>query len=756
MNVHYLNGCAPAPLAHYLKALGVLRVVAEQLDPLARGWWEGERFVLATCKREDELLAFFLESYAPTPVVAPWNKGSGFYANDRVLLPAESSTAPRFESLRRGIQAARAALGRISAADQRVREIKAETKSRSLGKVQRDALRRSPEYKKRLAEAERDFKELKADLIPGLRLAWRGRHREWMDAAVVLDGEGTARFPALLGTGGNDGRLDFTNNYFQRLAEIFDFADPQGRPLDASQSAIQEALFGEPGQVMLSGVAVGQFLPGGAGGANATQGPDGGSRMNPFDFVLMLEGAILFAAAVSRRWDQNQSARASASFAVAAHSAAYASAASSEDSARGEQWMPLWKGPTTLSDLGRLLADGRAQVGSHSAREPLDLARAVARLGTARGVHAFQRFGYIERNGQSNLAVPLGRFVVPDKASPGLACLDDLDAWLPRLRRQSRAQQAPARLVQVERRLADAVFGITQHPGEPQRWQTLLLRLADVEAVQVNGSGYQAGPIPRLRPEWVEAADDDSAELRLALALAMQAGDFSRTGVPLRDSGVRRHWVSLEKGRYVTTGTGGQQRLQSATDRVMGGRNGIDDAIALVVRRSIEAAREGSRRLSLVAGRSTSSASSDLALLIGGAVNVDRTVALARALMAIDARRWALRPAPPRNAPRGEVPDDAWLAIRLAHLPWPLPDGRCVGYDPAIVRRLEAGDAAEAVNISLRRLRAAGIRPALHIAAVPQASARLWAAGLAFPICQKTAAVFLARLDPNSLKETAP
>ena len=59
MILHRLDGCAPTPLAHYLKALGVLRLVAEQLDPEARGWWEGERFLLASHKDEDELLAFF-------------------------------------------------------------------------------------------------------------------------------------------------------------------------------------------------------------------------------------------------------------------------------------------------------------------------------------------------------------------------------------------------------------------------------------------------------------------------------------------------------------------------------------------------------------------------------------------------------------------------------------------------------------------------------------------------------------------------
>lgn len=41
-----LTGCTPEPLMNYLKALGVLRLVSEQADPEARGYWRGDRFVL--------------------------------------------------------------------------------------------------------------------------------------------------------------------------------------------------------------------------------------------------------------------------------------------------------------------------------------------------------------------------------------------------------------------------------------------------------------------------------------------------------------------------------------------------------------------------------------------------------------------------------------------------------------------------------------------------------------------------------------
>ena len=76
MHLHQLNGCAPAPLANYLKALGVLRLVGEQVDAQARGWWDGERFCLLTRLSKEELETFFLEQYEPTPLVSPWNDAS--------------------------------------------------------------------------------------------------------------------------------------------------------------------------------------------------------------------------------------------------------------------------------------------------------------------------------------------------------------------------------------------------------------------------------------------------------------------------------------------------------------------------------------------------------------------------------------------------------------------------------------------------------------------------------------------------------
>ena len=74
-----LNGCRSEPLMSYLKALGVLRLVAEQKDADARGFWRAGTFLLSTTLTGQELIGFLLEEHAPTPILAPWNGGCGLY-----------------------------------------------------------------------------------------------------------------------------------------------------------------------------------------------------------------------------------------------------------------------------------------------------------------------------------------------------------------------------------------------------------------------------------------------------------------------------------------------------------------------------------------------------------------------------------------------------------------------------------------------------------------------------------------------------
>ena len=149
---------------------------------------------------------------------------------------------------------------------------------------------------------ERPDAKAKAALLLHAR-AWLADDAvSWLDAAYVAGDE--ARYPAILGTGGNDGRFDFANNFMQRLAELF-LTPPRARAARGPDVAarFESAVFGEARRGVLENAAVGQFAPALAGGTNMTSGFDTEGRVNPWDFILALEGALVFAGAAVRRLD---------------------------------------------------------------------------------------------------------------------------------------------------------------------------------------------------------------------------------------------------------------------------------------------------------------------------------------------------------------------------------------------------------------------------------------------------------------------
>jgi CRISPR-associated protein Csx17 len=800
LHIHNLKGCSPAPLANYLKALGILRLVGEQADKQVRGWWQDECFCLLTTLSREELKRFFLESYEPTPLLSPWNKGCGFFkANDPGLMPLENSRAPRFARFRRGVAESRRLLAAISQVDATIRAIKARTKTnktfqsedqrqllhrsdafrvcieelrRQLSqpnvpsdrwteiqeeistieslvttahrhplKSEADRLKASAGYKRLLAVADRRFDSLKAGLIPDCQRAWRGPHAEWLSAAVVLDERGDPQWPSLLGTGGNDGNLDFTNNFMQQLGAIFDLATETGDPRREAKELLENSLWAEAANKLATG-AIGQYQPGAAGGANSSTGFDGGNLVNAWDFVLMMEGSLLFSSRATKRLDPNAGSRASAPFAVRSDGAGFATPGS-EKAQRGEQWMPLWKQAATLRDVAALYGEARVQIKRQTATRPLDMARAISRLGVARGIEAFMRYGYFERNGQSTLAVPLGRVSV--RCHPRAYLLDDLPGWLERLRRRSQDKHAPARLIQAQRSLADAVFAALTHDDSPDRWQAILRAAVNVEATQATGTAIDAGPIPPLRPEWASAVDDGSPEVRLALALGGAAASYTREGRPVDP--VRYHWLPLEEpgARHFMIA---DKRLVPDGRVVMSGRDAVSDFSAVVERRLIEAAAKGQRRSCLTAAGGCSARLNDLARFLQGSIDLNKLLGLACAFMAIQWERWS-RDHWPHSSASSELPEEAWLSIRLGCLPWPLTDNIDIPADPRIIRRLMAGDSTRATDVALARLRAVGIRPPLQTAITDVFTARRWAASLVFPINRGDAWRAAVTLDPS-------
>jgi CRISPR-associated protein Csx17 len=622
-----------------------------------------------------------------------------------------------------------------------------------------------------IEEAKKRFKDLqsstKARLIADLRARWGDEGQQWVDAAVGLDetqkkGKKGFEFTSLFGSGGNDGRMELTRNLRRHLSAIFDIDTGQARDTAADQ--LRAVVSGLPTNLLLGKiegkkVSVGQLFPGRAGGTNMGAGLSGGAAVNPWEFVLMLEGAVALVAGMTRRGDVGR-ARVSSPFWVEAASAGYGSASELEDSPRGEQWLPLWSHPLQYGELVELIREGRAQVGRRNTTKAGDLVRATARLGLARGIDSLQRFAYLERNGQSNLAVSAGRFQVASRSHQML--LEEIAPWIDRLTwyaRRTKDNNVPGSLGAIARRTQEALFAVCRHDATPMEWRELLIALGSAElALLRSGKNPSRRPLPKLSCGWIAAVDDGSdrgrTALRLALALASQHRPPEKNDGTLKGS-VRQHFVPLvdpdgDRPRFRLDDRG---RAEPDPEDVCMGRDLVTDAIALVRRRSIwartsGAAREKTPQLPLWPVASCEVTLEEIGSWVRGECSDKDVLGLVRPLLALNWSETADRGSglPPWQA--GE-PDPLQVLFRLAHLPFDVPvqdaDGKqeiavTVRLDPEPLRRLAAGDLDGALRVAVRRLDASGLRPVFRRGVVTPALARRLAASLAFPISRTDAA----------------
>jgi CRISPR-associated protein Csx17 len=614
-----LAGCMPAPLASYLKALAALRLVALQADAGVRGRWTGDRFALRTALTADELVAFFLDRYAPAPVVSPWNGGSGFHPKDQraALERIERSGSPRLASYRQTIPAARAAVAGETA---------------------------------------------KTAIVARCRATFPDAAVEWLDTALVLMAD-DIRYPPLLLSGGNDGRLDFSNNFMQRLCDVLPELAPGER--ERSEGWLRAALFDEPSPP-LRDAAVGMFNPGAAGGVNATAGFEGASLVNPWDFVLMIEGTLLFAGAAARRLGNQAATTAAFPFTVVPSTAGVALGASPAERARAELWLPLWGTPSGLAEVQHLCAEGRAEWRRRQARDAVEFAQAVAALGVARGVDEFERFAIHQRMGRSHVATAVGRVQV--RRRPEVDLLAEIDGWLRRFR-DCVGDGAPAALVECRQRLDRAIFDLCQHGG-PAATRAVLVELGRAELALARRPEL-AADVRRLdlSPSWLRAVNDGSPAFRLSAALGSLGAGTER---PLR--------ADLAGGD-----------LQPS---------------ALLRRRLLDAQAAGDPRLAFQARRPAPLR--DVAALLRGEAGVEEVAELAAALSLV---RW---PRPGDTGPEPLPPSlpRAYALLALCRLPFAL-ELRGTGYDvpvePGIFATLAAGRIGDAVLRAARRLRGSGL-----------------------------------------------
>ena len=570
-----LSGCASTPLASYLKALGVFRIIGTQADASARGCWHQGLFTLDSQLDDDQLVAFFLKRYEPSPLIAPWNGGSGFYEGDDAagLEAIARSSEPRLATYTGTIKAVkqwsqlapasqslkdmRAKLGAdlkemsgktakslsdlISELDKAVDALEEFTSSASVlgGTVEdldkwklngKELSARDEQQNAALKKVVRTAKKVRSSFKKGYRSA--GKETlvtlarailpdgvvECLDAMLPILAGGSLGYPPLFGAGGSEGRFDYTNAFMGHIAGML-ITGSAGE----SESLLRNALFGDITDDFQN-AAVGQHDPGRAGGFN--QGPEIETKqvpMNPWNFILCMEGCVAWGCGASRRFATSQGSVLVSPFTVNARSAGYGSA-SAQDEAKAEVWAPIWDAPASYPEVQQVLREGRAEIGTRRARHAVEFAEAAASLGVDRGIKEFTRFSLLKRRGDSYVALPAGSFPVYYRSEADL--VRELDSILHKVDRfiaGFKGTEPPARFTSLRRQIDEAIYDLLLRGGA-DRVARLIAAVGRMEKLfaqrDLTKEPKLAAPLAGLSPRWILASDDGSIEVRLAAAFA--------------------------------------------------------------------------------------------------------------------------------------------------------------------------------------------------------------------------------------------
>ncbi len=687
MNAIVLTGCTPEPLLAYLKSLGMFRIVARQADDTARGFWQNGTFVLSTRMTEAELVDFWLNRYRPTPVIVPWS-GSVFFEENYRL---KKKTHPQSPS-----------------ADQIIAAFLETTSDRlsSYRKAIRDALSTLAACGIR-EKKDMEDKEAKRRYIALLRSIADEDVVDWIDCCAILSEEKVTLNTLMGSGGGSDGRTHFSDNFMQNLWDVLPDFDPQRKkPNQSSRPLLDHALWGTNTFHLMPDRTSALYDAGAVGGANAGQGFERTSLTNPWNFILCLEGAMVFAGAVSRRHAAGERNRASFPFQVKLTTTSLDSSVERETSGN-ELWLPIWEKPATFDEMVAMLSEGRITVGLRQAENGVDAARAAAGLGVDRGIRIFHRYAIVKgRIGGENYHTSnlLGRFEVRER--PEVHLLGEIDAWLNRFRSAASDDKAPNRYRSVLRRIDTAVFAFCQYGGV-QRFADILCAFGHAEKVLAEGSTGRAEnrprPIAGLGSEWLEAANDGSIEFDIALALSgiydaayrihpIRANLEPVTTSPDREAHLRASW--MEDHRSV----------------VWNAASLVRNLAAVLDRRILDGRRAGCNDLPIAYRRAASLES--IAAFLEGKTDDRRIAELLWGMVLIDHRKGY----PPIQRNTIEAPPlwRSYALLKLLFLPGPLPTGFgevSVRPEAAILSLLRGHRPTEACRIAVHRLRASGFIP---------------------------------------------
>ena len=735
MSIHiiHLTGCTPTPLANYLKALGILRLVAEQKDPNVRLWWENEHAVIASCLSRDELLQFFFEEYKPTPIIAPWNGGSGFYQESKQEKKKEKKAKQGIIDLVEQITVKSKAVQIIR--DSKANRFEQYRIAIDLGKTIID----------KFHLIEQPKKEEKYLFISNIKKLSRGNLQNWIEASsVILNDE--VRFPSILGSGANDGNLDFSNNFMECILCLFDLNS--GKCI-ASKDLLELSIFNEHATDGLLKRTAGMYLPNSVGGVNATSSIEKAEqRTVPWDIILTIEGTIVFSSGIVKKYNSHSQGVAVAPFTV--KPAGSEAGWNDSEKERGEQWFPIWTSPTCFHEVKCIFREGRASINSKNAATASELARSIGRLGVSRGITAFERYKYLERNGKAYYAIPVGRWNVAAQAHQKV--IDHAAEWLDKMERYVNGDNTSNALKSIYRSTNDAFLSVMKN-ASPSRWETLLIAMGELEcalgaSVAAKMPVSSPPPLYNLPSEWISLLPslEQSPELRLALSLA------SACGVHIKDEKPELDRYNTLRGYFLPLKFDSMKwqsfcfDSSNKTEYVARTGHFIKDAISILRRKLIQM----NGVFPITSANNVYASLRDISAFINGNLNDDKIWALAKPLMAIS--DWKSIVHISASSAKSNIPA-IYSLMRLAFPTDFKKDEKLITADPTTLNQLLANNVRAAGQSAIRRLISSGLKPYIQtIVADRQLSQRI-AASLLFPVDSNSLGVLKSRLCKPTLED---
>jgi len=717
-----LAGCAPGVLMHHLKALGVFRLVAKK-DASVRARWEDDMLIMDAGMTGEELVRFFCAEYEPTPVLSPWNKDSALYDPDLLADIVKSKDARLLaykEAAGKAAKVVASVIPEYGLLFEKVASHGGHEDVKSLVKKAKAGL----------------TDERKAEIRRKLRNVLDDGAVEWLDAVYVLTYDNKAPNGPLLMAGGSDGRTEFSRNFASSVIGCL------GAPAPVRETQVRKSLFG-PSSGAPAGMQsadeggayaapkVGHLCPGyfmpDATGPTGKQYTIG----NPWDYILAIEGAMLFGGGVYRRGNHRFAAF---PFAIAATWSGYDTSCEAECKDRsgnpfdrGEIWIPTWGRPASYREVHHAFSDGSVRAGRAPPVTGTGYAVALINRCATRGFDAFWRYIITQRKGQAHHAVLAGRLAIGegsgvqfDSAAPGL--LLELDDWLGRLRKTDLSNSASQSLRLVD----DAIlrFCMERDPHAARaKLQGVLVATGRLESHLAAAAAKNTRPLERLSPGWMWQCYDNTPEFRLAAALsAIDGADLptaqldpkpDAAGTPQPAEGFSQRYpirINLEPVEF-KNGRSPSWKPKSSR-AVWSGGDLAKSMVAVLERRCVDGRMVGSKS-TIPLGSRIPALVSDVVAFIEGRTDDSKIRDLVLPLSMIRYSRGGTAPSPWGRAygERGRVPEPYVCA--KANFPPVAPSrkGDKPVFEASVVGSFKAGNAGRAVQIMRRRLHIAGYTP---------------------------------------------